>query len=218
MTVDNTNFFHSKALRNLPKFGLLVRKHTIWQSWSWPFSIIQKTYFPLCFGKTLMICLREKNYTVCWKQAEAGLQKHAKKIYSSNWIDCVGRHEQQKDVLPGDQMSLWKNHPLMWPNPFFVKSNMYRFKRCSKFRLLGILKKNCNCPIRKISTNLVTLMGWDLSRRCLNAFRSFDIINCLNSEAQCKLRLAQTNITYRTPFYYFKSHFLIYSSLCHLLT
>jgi hypothetical protein len=31
-----TNIFHSKALQNLPKFGFLVGKNTIWQSWFRP--------------------------------------------------------------------------------------------------------------------------------------------------------------------------------------
>jgi hypothetical protein len=31
MTLKCTNIFHSKGLHNLPKFGILVRKHTIWQ-------------------------------------------------------------------------------------------------------------------------------------------------------------------------------------------
>jgi hypothetical protein len=31
MTIKYTNIFHSKAIQNLPKFGFLVRKYTIWQ-------------------------------------------------------------------------------------------------------------------------------------------------------------------------------------------
>jgi hypothetical protein len=29
-----TNIVHCKTLQNLPKFGFLVRKQTIWQPWS----------------------------------------------------------------------------------------------------------------------------------------------------------------------------------------
>jgi hypothetical protein len=38
MAIEYTNFYHSKALENVPKFGFLVRKHTIWQPWPkyWP--------------------------------------------------------------------------------------------------------------------------------------------------------------------------------------
>jgi hypothetical protein len=31
MAIKYTSIFHSRALQNLPKFGFLVRKHTIWQ-------------------------------------------------------------------------------------------------------------------------------------------------------------------------------------------
>jgi hypothetical protein len=31
MAIEYTNFFHSKDLQNLPNFGFLVRKYTIWQ-------------------------------------------------------------------------------------------------------------------------------------------------------------------------------------------
>jgi hypothetical protein len=31
MVIKNTKIFHSKALQNLPKLGLLVWKQTIWQ-------------------------------------------------------------------------------------------------------------------------------------------------------------------------------------------
>jgi hypothetical protein len=31
MAIENTNLFHSKALQNVPNFGLLVWKRTIWQ-------------------------------------------------------------------------------------------------------------------------------------------------------------------------------------------
>jgi hypothetical protein len=33
MAIECTNFFHSKAFKNFPKFGFLVWKHTIWQPW-----------------------------------------------------------------------------------------------------------------------------------------------------------------------------------------
>jgi hypothetical protein len=33
MAVKFTDIFHSKAHQNLPKFGFLVWKHTIWQPW-----------------------------------------------------------------------------------------------------------------------------------------------------------------------------------------
>jgi hypothetical protein len=34
MTIEYANFINSKALKNLPKFGFSVWKHTIWQPWS----------------------------------------------------------------------------------------------------------------------------------------------------------------------------------------
>jgi hypothetical protein len=33
MVIKCKNIFYSKALQNLPKFGFLVRKQTIWQPW-----------------------------------------------------------------------------------------------------------------------------------------------------------------------------------------
>jgi hypothetical protein len=33
IAVKFTNFFHCKTTQNLPKLGILVRKHTIWQPW-----------------------------------------------------------------------------------------------------------------------------------------------------------------------------------------
>jgi hypothetical protein len=34
MTTECTNIFHSKALKNLPKFEFFDRKYTIWQPWT----------------------------------------------------------------------------------------------------------------------------------------------------------------------------------------
>jgi hypothetical protein len=31
MAIEFTNLFHSKALKNLPKLGFLLRKYAIWQ-------------------------------------------------------------------------------------------------------------------------------------------------------------------------------------------
>jgi hypothetical protein len=33
MSIKYTNIFHCKALQNIPKFGFLGWKHTIWQPW-----------------------------------------------------------------------------------------------------------------------------------------------------------------------------------------
>jgi hypothetical protein len=54
MAIKYTNIFHSKTLQNLPKFGFLVLKYTIWQpctqvtlaelAWHhWLSSVIKKT-------------------------------------------------------------------------------------------------------------------------------------------------------------------------------
>jgi hypothetical protein len=33
MAIEYTKLYHSKALQNLPKLGLLVSKYTLWQPW-----------------------------------------------------------------------------------------------------------------------------------------------------------------------------------------
>jgi hypothetical protein len=33
VSIKYTNIFHCKTLKNLPKFGFLVGKQTIWQPW-----------------------------------------------------------------------------------------------------------------------------------------------------------------------------------------
>jgi hypothetical protein len=33
VSIKYTNFFHCKTIQNLPKFGFLVGKQTIWQPW-----------------------------------------------------------------------------------------------------------------------------------------------------------------------------------------
>jgi hypothetical protein len=42
MAIEYTNFFHYKALQNLPKFGFSVRKQNIWQPWSLSDRVMKK--------------------------------------------------------------------------------------------------------------------------------------------------------------------------------
>jgi hypothetical protein len=43
MGIKYNNIIHSKALQNLPKFGILVWKYTIWQPGNGQFSVIGST-------------------------------------------------------------------------------------------------------------------------------------------------------------------------------
>jgi hypothetical protein len=46
VSIKYTSIFHRKTLQNLPKFGFLVRKQTIWQPWSSSFSLSPVWWLP----------------------------------------------------------------------------------------------------------------------------------------------------------------------------
>jgi hypothetical protein len=45
MNINYTSKIHCRTLKNIPKFGFLVRKNTIWQPWRQALSVPEINFF-----------------------------------------------------------------------------------------------------------------------------------------------------------------------------
>jgi hypothetical protein len=92
MIIEYSNIFHSKALQNLPEWGFLVWKQTIWQPWyKYPFkkaassALISPGFLGTCKSQCCTYFVPNYLYSNCYCVYSSAVKVETKAISQTLW-------------------------------------------------------------------------------------------------------------------------------------